>query len=338
MLQVREIQKTLIKNNVNSSQGRQCFYNYLCSFCDPEEILIPESIDRFFQSCFDFVHWQQNPNELTRAVQEGLKLSGVNLKENKWSQFRWPENYQVVDVLKIEDVHDLIEKYLKDYYQNGQQYRILKESPRKFLIFILDPQSNLTVKMFDSKFMIHNGRLEPLKKDNALFFNDRLELQQDLDQKMELSPYLYARFKNSEGNVTGSLIRGYMFQKYQDFKSTPLPELPRLFYAIKRVEQFAVHRDTDAFYQGLISELEAHSQSLRQIDPESVKIFPDLLVRAQNAFEYVYLNDRLLGLMIKELQSSYNQLPNTVSTDSAGFAKESAFTKDDSWRSVDSTN
>jgi hypothetical protein len=338
MLQVSELQKTLVKNNVNSSQGRQCLFNYLCSFCDREELILPETIDRFFQACFDFIHWQQNPQELSRAVKEGLKLCGVDLNESKWSGFRWPETYQVIDVIQTDDTKELIEQYLKDYYQNGQQFRVIKESSRKFLIFILDHQNNLTVKMFDSKFMIHKGRLEPLKKDNSLFFNSSLELQPDLDQKMELSPYLYSRFKIRENKVSGGMIRGYMFQKYQEFKSTPLNELPRLFYSLKRIEQFAVHRDTDAFYQGLISELETHSKNLRQIDPDSIKIFPDLLVRAQNAFEYVYLNDRLLGLMIKELQSAYSQAPNTLSTDSLRFAKESPFAKDDSWQPADSTN
>jgi hypothetical protein len=337
MLQISEILKTLIKNNVNSSQGRQCFHNYLYAFCKPDEFLLPETVDRFFQSCFDFVHWQQNPGELCKSVQDSLRISGINLKDNEWKDFRWPDKYQVIDVIQMEDVKDIVHQYLRDYYKDGQQFRIIKEGNRKYLVYILDASKNLTVKLFDPKFMIQHGRLEPLKKDNALYFNDNLELQPDLDQKMELAPYLYAQFRLQDNLVYGGLVRGYMFQKYQEFKGVKLVDIPRLFYAVKRIEQFAVHRDTDTFYQELVSELELHCKQLKLMDPVSVKIFPDLLVRAQNALEYVYQNDRLLTLMLKEFQSSYSQDSISLSTESAEFAND-ASSKDVPWRTSDLTN
>ncbi|HEY8271007.1 MAG TPA: hypothetical protein VIG33_08965, partial [Pseudobdellovibrionaceae bacterium] len=160
----------------------------------------------------------------------------------------------------------------------------------------------LTVRVFDKKFTIRDGHLEPLRKDLALYYTGNLELSPEHKQKIEVAPYITAEFRVKNDKVHGTLLRGYVYQKLLEFKGESLKEQTRLLYPIKRIEQFFVDRRTDPYYQDLISQLERTLALIQQGDREALNWSSMILNQAETALENVFTGDKLLTLLVRDLR------------------------------------
>ncbi len=296
MLKVGTLIKYLSENNPQETPARLTFFNYLLHLTDAGSALTAENVENFFASCLDFTHWQQNRlqlgNEIQQILQESIDLSEVH----------WPQDTQVVDLENPKDMTDALQFYLNSVHNKGEKYRLIPESEKKMLAIILMPDKSLCVRSFDSKMIIRHGQLEPLKKDLCLYYTADLELDSEQIQKMEIAPFVTARFQASADRIEGSLVKGYTQQKFFDLKGPGLSAYPKLFYALKRLEQHFINRETDSFYQEMISALERVNEMVKLGDPEAMQESMDVMARAQNALEYVFAGDKLLNLLIRDLQ------------------------------------
>jgi hypothetical protein len=73
------------------------------------------------------------------------------------------------------------------------------------------------------------------------------------------------------------------------------------------MEGHFLKKESNPFFVGLVAELEKHIQLLRLGDQGAVAESADLVARAQNALEYVFGSDKLLSLLIRDLQNTLNQ-------------------------------
>ncbi len=305
MLKVQALIKYLSENNPQGTPVRLAFFNYLTSLADQEGQVDSELLENFFAICLDYAHWQQNRKTLGDEIRE---LLGDNIDT---SEIKWPEQIQVIELENLTDATDALQCYLNAIYKKGEKYRLIMEGEKKIMAIVLMPDQSLCVRSFDRKMIIRHGQLEPLKKDLILTYNSNLELDPNLIQRMEVGPFVTAQFQVSPAGIHGNLVRGYQHQKFFELQGENLGSYPKLFYAIKRIEQYFLQRQSDPFYQETVSALEKIIENMRLNEYESLQEAVDVMARAQNILEHVFIGDKLLTLLIRDLQHTLSQRQNS---------------------------
>jgi len=307
MLKVGALIKYLSENNPQATPARLTFYHYLSNLAEPETLVTTELLESFFATCLDYAHWQQNRGQLSQEIREFLQdhmdLEGI----------KWPEETQVVELESVSDFTDALQAYLNTVYKKGEKYRLIVEADKRILAVVLNADHSICVRTFDRKMMIRHGQLEPLKKDLALYYTPDLELDPTHTHRVEIAPFVVAQFQLGSEGLQGSLVRGYLCQKFFALQGENIASYPKLFYTIKKTEQYFINRQTDPFYQQIVSGLERTIENVRLGDPEAIQESMDVLAQAQNAIDYVFTSDKLLNLLVRDLQHTLAQRRNVES-------------------------
>ena len=249
MLKFAPLIKYLSENNPQLTPARLTFYNYLSHLADPNALVTDELVENFFASTLDYAHWQQNKPQLGREIHQVLEqYSKISDDFIDLSGIHWPHETQIVELESLKDLTDAAQCYLNSLYKKGEKYRLLLDQDKKLLAVILNPDRSVCVRHFDKKMIIRHGQLEPLRKDLCLHYTSGLELDPDKVQKLEIAPFVTAQFMATPTGLKGSLVRGYICQKFFDLRGEGLSAHPKLFYAVKRMEQHFINRQTDPYY------------------------------------------------------------------------------------------
>jgi len=279
--------------------------NYIQAFHNPEEIWHPKAITDFFLECLIYPHWQQNRkllrNEIQKLLSEVQQEARVDLN---LEHIQWVTDYQVIEVANQNDWQELVLNHLKAHTSKDSQVKIRLCIEAYFLYGLLfnSQTGQLEVRAYDNRFTIQKGVLVPLRECFKLIYDTQLNLIEGQPFFIELGPFIRGRFQIRGGLFDYSATRGFLFQRFQVVTRSPLEAITRLFYPLKRVESLFIKKDSNPFYVGLTQELERMVHQLRLREPLSSKETMDLLVRAKNALEYVFQEDKLLTLLIKELE------------------------------------
>lgn len=303
MLKVGTVLKYISLQKYQLSPALLTFHNYLQHLWDEDEPWTSSILTHFFNDCLLYPHWIQNRVSLREDLQECLEAFQIQEQVDLGlSSLRWPDQLQVVEIEKNQDFSDLINSYLTfQYKKTGSRFRLVGDNDKMIYGVILHPDRSLSVRQFDRKFLIREGSLEPLRTDLEIHYTNELDLETELPQKIEVAPFVTCRFVHYGETTSANLVRGYIFQKFHEFRMAPLESYPRLFYTLKRIEQFFLRRESDPFYIRLTQELERGLHLLRVGEPVDAATLTDLQVRAQNALEYVFHGDKLLGLLLRDL-------------------------------------
>lgn len=311
MLKVGQLLKFVSDLNPQNTPTRLSFFNFLRGFPHPDDVLTPELIEMFFNYCMDYPHWASNKQQLGHEVQFLLEnFNGFYQQKFDLNPIRFPQSVQLIEIEHFSDLVDAVGSYLKTQCAEGEKFRILPDQNKRAVAIILREDKSLEVRTFDRKFTIRDGLLEPLRKDLVLYYNSDLELSSQHTHKIEVAPYITAQFRVAGDKVTGALLRGYVFQKLLEMKNEPLQEQTRLLFPIKRLEQFFVDRRTDPYYQDLVSQLERTCALIQQGDSEALKWSSIVLSKAETAVDNVFLGDKLMTLLARDLRhaiAEYNR-------------------------------
>lgn len=303
MLKVSQLIKFISELNPQITPARLSFFNFLKGFPTPEEDVTAEVLDQYFNYAMDYPHWVSNKGPLSHEVK--LLLENFNsFFQSKFdiNQVRFPEKTQLIEIENNNDAVEVIERHVKSLCGAEDKFKIIQDQGKHFLAIVLRQDRSLQIRSFDRKFTLRNGLLEPLRKDLALYYTPDLELSPDHIHRIEVAPYITAQFKIVDGKVFGALLRGYVFQKLQEFKGERLETLSRLHIPIKRVEQYFVDRKTDPFYQEIITQLERTRSLVQHGDPAAVKWATVIIAKAESALENIYHGDKMLNLLIRDLR------------------------------------
>jgi hypothetical protein len=314
MFKISQLIKFVSDLNPQNTPTRLCFYNFLRGYGAPDDDLTPEFIELFFAYCMDYPHWASNKNPLGHEVQFLLEnFNSFYQQKFDLTKIRFPQFTQLVEIEHFSDLVEAISLHLKANTTETDKVRILSDQNKRAVAIVLRADKSIEVRTYDKKFTICDGRLQPLRSDLALFYTPDLELSPDHIQKIEVAPYITAQFSVKNGRVSGQLIRGYVFQKLVELKNEPLTEQTRILYPIKRLEQFFLDRRSDNFYQDLVSQLERTCSLIQQGDMEALKWGSLAITQAETALENVFLGDKLLTLLIKDLRhASQNHCPTSI--------------------------
>lgn len=306
---IGQLLKYLTILNPQGHPVRMALYNYMTNLQRSEQPLTAEVLNTFFNHALEYPHWSQDRknfgHEISQIIEQLLQNVGENTSLDLAS-ITWPEQMQIIDLENFADFTETIHAFLTKAYSSGEKFRLVSDQQKKLVAVILHPDGKIQVRVFDRKMTIRDGQLQPLKLDISLTYQSGLELYEGLPQKLDLGSYTYAQFESVGDQVVGTAVRGYLFQKYQDFRGGSLRENLKLFYPIKRLEQYFVDRRTDTFYLELMEAIETTSNLLKMRDPSALENTPAILAHAEAAYEQVFVGDKLLGLLIRDLQNLWH--------------------------------
>lgn len=303
MLKVGQLIKFVAQLNPQNTPTRLSFYNFLNGFPHPEEELSADLIEMFFAYCMDYPHWASNKQQVGHEVQFLLEhFNSFYQQKFDLSSVRFPQTQQLIEIEHVSDLLGLVSAHIKTLCGENDKFRVLPDQNKRAVAIILRADKSLEIRTFDRKFVIRDGKMEPLRKDLVLYYTPALELSPDHTHKLEVAPYITGQFTILNDRVTGSLLRGYVFQKLQELKNEPLQEQTRLLFPIKRLEQFFVDRRSDPYYQDLIAQLERTAALAQQGDQEAVKWANVVLSKAETALDNVFMGDKLMTLLVRDLR------------------------------------
>jgi hypothetical protein len=291
-----------------SDAARLAFYHFLKNLCEPGELLSTSVLERFFRTALTHAHWVENKGELFNEVSACLQhFSNETNQPIPLPPFATPDEIQVVNAESFATLEKVVEDWIHSRQGPTEQVRILRDREDKLLVCKIDLNRQLTVNVFDRSLCIRQGRLEPLNDDLVLHYTSELQIDSNKLSQIEISPHTIARFRflNGQGQgqgFRGIQVRGYTFQKTGVFEGSELHRLPTLFYPLKRIEQFFIHRTTDPMYVELTSLLEQATELMAQRHPERLRFAEAAIERGKLAFEQVFIDDRFLKLLLDNLE------------------------------------
>ncbi len=306
---IGQLLKYLTILNPQGHPVRMALYNYMTNMQRSDQLLTAEVLNTFFNHALEYPHWSQDRKNFGQEAAQIIEQLLQQIESNTsldLSAVIWPQQMQIIDIENFSDFTETVHAYLTKIYTDGEKFRLVSDQQKKLIAVVLFPNGKIQVRIFDRKMTLREGLLQPLKLDISLTYQSGLELFEGAPQKLDLGSYTYAQFEMIDDQVVGSAVRGYLFQKYQDFRGGGLRDNLKLFYPVKRLEQYFVDRRTDTFYLELMEAIETTSNLLKMRDPSALKNTPAILAHAEAAFEQVFVGDKLLGLLIRDLQNLWH--------------------------------
>jgi hypothetical protein len=306
MIKLSEFLKFLIQINPASHPERLSFLNFLTNLENGDGYLTPDLVSRFFRYSLDYPHWLQNKVRLTQEVR--TVLHAYCRETDAFFDFEsvdWSQDMQVIELESVKSWVDVVQTYIYSHHPKIEKFRIVQDDVyKRILAFMISPLGTVEVQSFDRKFIVNQGSLSPLKNDQIVHFNSQLNVIPNQTMCLDMAQFVTSQFSFSEGLYSGVMTRGYLHQKLIDLKPQPLEAFPKLFYLLKRIEQFLVDRKTDPYYQALLQDLEKTQHQIKLKDPQGLDRYLDVLAIATTALENIYKGDRLLELQIKDFQTT----------------------------------
>jgi hypothetical protein len=324
MLSVGQVLKTLSTES-DPQTPAAAFTNWLCGFCDPSEFLAPDLINSFFQDCLQFPHWQQNAKPLSEQIRRILENLCLQLDEIfEFDLVLWPQNLQWIEVQNNADWSQVLEQYFKDQGTGGSEKGarlVFDPYLQKMIALNLQEDGSLLLQEFGRQFIIQNGRLQPLRSDLVIAFDSSLDLKSEFTHKLDCGNFMTARFHLEESHgqllALGAISRGFDFALYQELNGVSIEDNAKVFYTLKRLEQQFLKKESNPFYCATISSVEHILKMLQLKDESALQRAPQTLSFAQNALDYVFIGDKLLNLLIRDLQHTMSPLLATANSSSA---------------------
>ncbi len=293
---------TPVASVAKSDAARLAFYHFLKNLCEAGEPLSTSVLDRFFRRALGHNHWSENKLELFTEVSACLQhFSNQTGEPIPLPPFSNPFDLQMVRAESFRTLERVVEDWIQQHQGPTDQIRMLRDREEKLIVCRLAVDRSLSVHIFDRALCIRDGRLEPLTDDMAVFYNSDLSIDSSRLSQLETAPHTVARFRVNNG-YRGIQVRGYTFQKTATFDGGDLHRHPLLFYPLKRIEQFFVNRATDPMYIELTNLLEQASDLMARQHPERLRFAEAAIERGRLAFEQVFVDDRLLRLLLENLE------------------------------------
>ena len=302
MARVAQILQVMSNMSPQAHPARLALFNYLQNFIPQVENLTPEELERFFRRCLNFPHWRANKKELLEQTEVILRRVGdqmtLSLAVNSVCQMVESPEFELS---RESDVKDVVSRFLEPRLEGGSQYRLVSIPGHRVMAIVLNRDRSVQVRVFSNWGCLRAGVIIPLLDDLFLSYNPHLDLISNTIHHVEINPNTSCRFGINENGCTGLLIRGYTFQRYEVLSGGAIDKHPELAFPLKKLESYFIHRRDDPVYQQITDMLEKSSKLLADGKPGAVGFAMNALDQARHAHENLFANDRLLGLVIREL-------------------------------------
>ena len=303
MASVTALASHLLKLEPEKDGARLAFYHYLKNLCEPGEALTSSVLERFLRRSLANEHWVEHKLALFGETSACLQhFSHEHQEPLPLPPFASPFDLQVIRAESFRTLERVVETWVSQNSGPTDQVRLIPDREERLIVCRLTSDRRLTVNIFDRQCVIRDGILEPLCEDHAIHYTNDLAVDPMRTSQIEIAPKTMARFRVDPTGVRGLAVRGYSFQRFMNFEGGDFHRHPALFYPLKRIEQFYVNRATDPMYVELTALLEKAVELITQGHADGPRFAEAALERGHLAYEQVFIEDRLLRLLLENLE------------------------------------
>ena len=314
MMDVTSLAQHIVNLDPAKDAARLCFYNYLKNLCEANQPITAQLLNAFYTRALMFSHWQENRVQLFEQTQACL-LSYANanseISSSVFSELQKSWQVGEIETLLIhnpENLIALVKKSLEKELSASEKVKVIADQAGNAIALILNSSKASNVKLRVSVYppvtKLVKGELSPLSSELTLQYDQGLQLAPNLLQQVDVGAHTTARFKVDTEGAKGVLIRGYTFSRYAVMDGGSLHKYPTVFYALKRLEQFFIDRQTDPMYVELTQLLEKAIELLGQGHESAEKFAKHAYERGQLALEQIFPDDKLVQLLINNLEKT----------------------------------
>lgn len=286
-----------------TSAAQLALYGFLKNFCEANEPLLGETLERFVRWSLNSAHWQKHKVELFRELHNSLQhFASETGQAVPLCRFTDPSDIQVVHLESRKALFKMAEAQVQLLSAPTDQTRMIEDEKGRIVVLKVDAQRALSVFIFDTKAALIDGQIEPLLRDHEVHYNSELSISSSRASTLEVSDNTFVRFRSlNRSAISAIAIRGFTFNKVDAFSGEELSRLPVLFYPLKRLERLYINRASDPLYTELTGLLEKAIELLSEAHPESRRFAEAAMDRGLIALEQVYLEDKMLRLLLDNL-------------------------------------
>lgn len=308
---VLQLARHILRFQPDKDAARLCFYHYLIHHCEPTDQITPVLIENFNRWVLSFEHWRKNRHLLVQEVQYLLQHFAETYQLRlDFKSMVLADRWQVV---AIDNPIDCLKILERNFSHLSQKTRLIPAANSTFALLELKETGAITVTHLNNQMIINQrGDLEPLNPLVKIHYTAQLDLEFQQVQYVEVAPSIYARFMILGTGMNGHMIRGYTFQKAEDFKGGTVNQYAQVYYAVKRLEQLFVDRQSDPMYQELTKILEKAVELVNMRHPEAFTFAQAALERGESALENIFINDNMVRLLTQTLRSSLQNSRNMI--------------------------
>lgn len=316
MATVHQFTQYLFALNHQANAARFAWFNFCKSHCEGGIVFDADVVNRFICRSLSHPYWQTNRILLSEEVISTLenfmykKVSEADRRNFNWNRLL---NAALIQTVAIEDADQLakiIERHNERNRVNVAKSKIVHDGKKQAIAIRVLNDNSIEVRGYDNLAIISNGELVPLTQDQVLYYDSNLELSMRHIHHISVAPFTTARFivnAHNETRISGSLIKDHTFQKYDIFTAQLLKSLPRVFYPIKRLEQYFIDPQSDSQYQELKGYLERTLLLIRGNHPDSFTIGKNAIEKGKMEMDSLYPSDKYMPTLLRELESILNQ-------------------------------
>lgn len=258
-----------------------------------------ETLDSFYDRAMTFRHWREHKQELGQLVGQDLKdIPGAELDGALHShQIQWLEIEQERDFLELIEAENTV------LQKRSEEIRCLKLDEERTLRIRRSYDGCTRAEVKGRIGFIEGTRIHLTRPLTSLHYTQGLELKEDVDHFIQLSPLRLARFRMKDELIHGQILQGVTFAKVESVNGHP-EDYPEVFFALKRLEKLFINPETDPFYIALTAQLEKAIHLTRIHHPDQQMITTEVLRKAESFARDVFADDNRLSKLISTLKFS----------------------------------
>ena len=304
MVKVSMFLNYLQNNHRILPEAKQALSNYFQNYPLKNNEVTAEALIKCFDLCSRIPYWR-NQHEKLWSI---LKLTCMDLNKipnSSGKMFSIPGSRQIIEVSSLDEMKVILTKHLKlDPYTSKS---IVMD--QDLIVVSKSSPGSLRALRFDRLCGIENGNIVPLCPKTELHYTNRLELDPQYTQRLELSLGNFAVFQPShDGAIRGYLLSGPVLSKERGYQNA-LSSYPDVFYGLKLIERHFIDLKTDAFYKGLVDGLKAAIEEMKQ-NPNTGKKQLQTLQKGHYTVKNILPDDELLNLLVSNLEHLINKAPS----------------------------
>ena len=304
-----------LKKHQNQVENRYAgLFSALYSYLQQVQDFIPLTKDQtsnqkrlldFVFLCLALPYWRQHRETFFHQLQALLtSLDDSSLNKERIERL---SHLQIYFISSQKDLYEVVKKQHVSKIKSGDQWRVVPDGPHRMVCLHLSSDKTLSVTSYCNYGVIYKGELLPLPDGTSFQYSPKLELiEHQLHIFKKAQNGFYFIKKTEDGfYITG--LSGITFAPESFDHVKMLEELPQVFYALKRLEQFFVDRATDPYYKGLVHLLEFQIQYLEKSEKVQLEECRKIYEKVRTVFEAIFQDDKLLMVLLKQLHRQIGQ-------------------------------
>lgn len=261
-------------------------------------------IENFYLSLLHSLHYRSIHTSASHTLLDEIQpFFRKHLIEAEFMEIKAILPPQIVPIEKSQDRLSALEIWHKKHNSPQDSIHVMPiHNEDSMLVLALKPDGRLRIFVHGPAFILRQGELTPLSPLSRLLYNRQFELEHSKNQIIFYPPDRFCCF---EIHSFRTECRTYNIKDFSKIKSMAVKNIKDdedLFFHIKKIEHYYIKPKSDSFYKDLIQSLQSCYQLLIANHPQAVDSAKKHIPSARRALRDFYPGDRLLLLLIANIE------------------------------------